>query len=122
MAMDFLYKMLCEFSLAKKNNEILNLSNFFTHHKCFTTSILSQIKIIVNKRSPLRKLKCNFKLYLINMLCWMATSKMHKLKYILIHLGRNQVHIAAQNSKWCKSSLDWMKLCTILESDITLVK
>ena len=38
-------------------------------------------------------------------------------KYILIHLvGRrqNQVHITAQKSKWCKSSLNWMKLCTMM--------
>ena len=46
-------------------------------------------------------------------------------KYILIHLvGRrqNQVHITAQKSKWCKSSLNWMKLCTIMMWEIFILE
>ena len=46
-------------------------------------------------------------------------------KYILIHLvGRrqNQVHITAQKSKWCKSSLNWMKLCTMMMWEIFILE
>ena len=46
-------------------------------------------------------------------------------KYILIHLvGRwqNQVHVTAQKSKWCKSSLNWMKLCTMMMWEIFILE